>query len=102
MLLDSTFLIHLEKEVRARQRDADTPPGPALRFLARHAGRQFSISPICAGLLEINAKLLTSMRIDPTRRCLSAALALSRATHFFHTSPTPSLNQRVLTTFCCV
>ena len=49
MLLDSTFLIHLEKEVRARQREADTPPGPALRFLARHAGRGLGISPVCAG-----------------------------------------------------
>jgi hypothetical protein len=49
MLLDSTFLLHLEREVRARQNDPDLPPGPAEAFLERHAGQRFAISTIGAG-----------------------------------------------------
>jgi predicted nucleic acid-binding protein len=49
MLLDSTFLLHLEREVHARQNDPDLPPGPAEMFLERHATQRFVISTICAG-----------------------------------------------------
>ena len=49
MLLDSTFLIQLEHELRLRGDDASTPTGPALQFLARHHSKPLSISPICAG-----------------------------------------------------
>ena len=49
MLLDSTFLVHLEKEVRRRQADPRYNGGPALRFLSAHRGAKFSISPVCAG-----------------------------------------------------
>ena len=49
MLLDSTFLLHLEREIRARQADSEVPPGPAMRFLARHPGQRFATSMICVG-----------------------------------------------------
>ena len=43
MLLDSTFLIDLENEVRTGR------DGRAVQFLARHGSARMSVSPVCAG-----------------------------------------------------
>jgi predicted nucleic acid-binding protein len=64
MLLDSTFLIDLEREIRARQIEAGLPLGPAEAFLVRHRDgkARFTVSIIAAGEFYAGAEDLEDAR----------------------------------------